>query len=184
MEARRLDRHWPVPSQRLGRSFPRSTLAPEPGSRRLCAGCHQGSKQVFPQARPEYKSILGFDIINRALDAFVNGLPHSPSRFSPDALSRTPFSQRSPPRPLCRRSSRWFGASSCEAAPGDLPHRQRNITSGCPIYIGSTLHVRGATFAALLGLAANFPGNYREAGVDKLEERVNPDEWVKPDPSG
>src|SRR5487761_593692 len=56
-----------------------------------------GQQAGFPQARPEYKSILGFDIINRALDAFVNGLPHSPSRFLPDALSRTPFPQRSPP---------------------------------------------------------------------------------------
>src|SRR5487761_1622060 len=49
-------RHWPVPSQRLGCSFPRSTLAPEPGSRRLCAGCHLGSKQVSPRLVPSTKA--------------------------------------------------------------------------------------------------------------------------------
>jgi hypothetical protein len=33
-----------------------------------------GQQAGFPQARPEYKSILGFDIVNRTLDAFINGL--------------------------------------------------------------------------------------------------------------
>ncbi len=38
--------------------------------------------------------------------------------------------------------------------------------------------------AALLGLAANYPGAYKEASVEKLKERVAPDEWAKPDPIG
>jgi hypothetical protein len=38
--------------------------------------------------------------------------------------------------------------------------------------------------AALLGLAANYPGDYKEVKVDKLRERVTPDEWTKPDPVG
>jgi hypothetical protein len=38
--------------------------------------------------------------------------------------------------------------------------------------------------AALLGLAANFPGDYKEASVAKLRERVTPEEWAKPDPIG
>jgi hypothetical protein len=37
-------------------------------------------------------------------------------------------------------------------------------------------------FAALMGLAANFPGAYKEASVKKLRERVQPEVWMKPDP--
>jgi hypothetical protein len=37
-------------------------LAPEPGSRRLYAGCRLGSKQVPSQAGPEAEELLGFDI--------------------------------------------------------------------------------------------------------------------------
>src|SRR5438552_14874089 len=43
----------PTPSQRhRGEAFPRSALAPEPGSRHLHAGHHQGSKQVSPWLLP------------------------------------------------------------------------------------------------------------------------------------
>ncbi|MBO0743653.1 MAG: hypothetical protein J2P43_01445, partial [Candidatus Dormibacteraeota bacterium] len=51
------------------RSFTRSTLAPEPGSRRLYAGCRLGSTTGLPQARPEAGCILGFDIGRLLLDA-------------------------------------------------------------------------------------------------------------------
>ncbi len=103
------------------RSFPRSALTTESGSRRLYVGCHLGSKQVSPRLVPSTKA--------SSVSASLRGLStrsstvyfRSRSQFLPDALSRTPFPQRSPPRPLCRRSSRWFGTSSCEAAPGDLP---------------------------------------------------------------
>src|SRR6266853_2732996 len=44
--------HRPSRSQCRGRSFPRSTLAPGPGSRRLYAGCRLGSKQVPPRLVP------------------------------------------------------------------------------------------------------------------------------------
>jgi hypothetical protein len=36
--------------------------------------------------------------------------------------------------------------------------------------------------AALLGLAAAFPGGYPEADPERLKERVESDEWVKTDP--
>jgi hypothetical protein len=36
--------------------------------------------------------------------------------------------------------------------------------------------------AALLGLAANFPAGYPEADPERLKERIDPDEWVKPEP--
>jgi len=32
-----------------------------------------GQQAGFPQACPEYKSILGFGTVTRALDAFING---------------------------------------------------------------------------------------------------------------
>ena len=38
--------------------------------------------------------------------------------------------------------------------------------------------------ATLLGLAANYPGDCKEVKVDRLRERVTPDEWTKPDPVG
>ncbi len=44
--------HRPSHSRCRGRSFPRSTLAPEPGSRRLYAGCRLGRKQVPPRLVP------------------------------------------------------------------------------------------------------------------------------------
>jgi hypothetical protein len=38
------------------------------------------------------------------------------------------------------------------------------------------------SLAAVAGLAANFPGKYREAGLEHLEQRVDKEEWFKPDP--
>jgi len=56
-----------------GCSFTRSTLAPEPGSRRLYAGCRLGSTTGLPQARPEATRFLGFDISDVSLDASSDG---------------------------------------------------------------------------------------------------------------
>src|SRR5487761_410246 len=115
------DQALTCPSQRQGRSFPRSTLTPESGSRRLYAGCHLGSKQVSPRLVPSTKaSSVSTSLIGLSTRSSTVHF-RSPSQFLPDALSRTPFPQRSPPRPLGRRSWRGFGASSCEAVPGDLP---------------------------------------------------------------
>lgn len=96
-----------------GRSFTRSTLAPEPGSCRLYAGCRPGSRAGLSQARPEATTFLGFDITHVLTTRHRRFTLVHLLRFSPDALYRTPFPQRSPPRPLSRRSLRWFGASPC-----------------------------------------------------------------------
>src|SRR5215472_13957756 len=45
-------RPWPARIAAPRRSFTRSTLAPEPGSRRLYAGCRLGSNQVAPKLVP------------------------------------------------------------------------------------------------------------------------------------
>src|SRR5215471_6205181 len=45
-------RSWPAHIAVPRRSFTRSTLAPEPGSRRLYAGCRLGSNQVAPKLVP------------------------------------------------------------------------------------------------------------------------------------
>jgi hypothetical protein len=142
-------RHWPVPLQRLGRSFPRSTLAPEPGSRRLCAGCHLGSKQVSPRLVPSTKpssvstSLIG--VSTRSSTVYLIRLPGSYLTPSHGRLFRN-----------AHHPGRCAGAAHGGLEPpparrprGTYPHRQRSITSGCPIYIGSTLHVRGASFALL-----------------------------------
>src|SRR6266513_4862715 len=53
----------PTPGRRhRGEAFPRSALAPEPGSRHLHAGHHQGSKQVSPWLFPGQQLDPGFDV--------------------------------------------------------------------------------------------------------------------------
>jgi len=47
-----------------GEAFPRSTPAPEPNSRHLHAGHHQGSKQVSPWLIPGQQLDPGFDVID------------------------------------------------------------------------------------------------------------------------
>src|SRR5713101_5496574 len=113
--------HRPSRSQCRGRSFPRSTLAPEPGSRRLYAGCRLGSKQVPPRLVPSRSAFSVAASLEVPLDASSAVHSRSPSRLTPDALLERLFPQRSPPRPWCRRSLRQFGTSACAAVPRGLP---------------------------------------------------------------
>src|SRR5487761_1558679 len=123
------------------------TLAPEPGSRRLCAGCHLGSKQVSPRLVPSTKA--------SSVSTSLIGLS---TRSSTVYLIRLPGSYLTPSHGRLFRNAhhpgRCAGAARGGLEPppgrrprGTYPHRQRSIATGCPIYIGSTLHVRGATFA-------------------------------------
>src|SRR5487761_493220 len=143
------DQALTCPSRRQRRSFPRSTLAPEPGSRRLCAGCHLGSKQVPPRLVPSTKA--------SSVSTSLIGLS---TRSSTVYLIRLPGSYLTPSHGRLFRNAhhpgRCAGAARGGLEPlpakrprGTYPHHQRSITSGCPIYIGSTLHVRGATSVAL-----------------------------------
>src|SRR5713101_5326671 len=78
--------HRPSRSQCRGRSFPRSTLAPEPGSRRLYAGCRLGSKQVPPRLVPSRSAFSVATSLEVPLDASSAVHSRSPSRPTPDAL--------------------------------------------------------------------------------------------------
>jgi hypothetical protein len=53
---------------------------------------------------------------------------------------------------------------------------------GTPAKVALLVGVLLFAAAALLGLAANFPGDYKEASVEKLRERVKSEVWSKPDP--
>ena len=55
---------------------------------------------------------------------------------------------------------------------------------GTPAKFALLVGVLLFAIAALLGLAANYPGDYKEVSVEKLKERVTVDEWTKPDPVG
>lgn len=52
---------------------------------------------------------------------------------------------------------------------------------GTPAKVALLIGVALFAFAALMGLAANFPGDYKEASVKKLRERVQSELWNKPD---
>jgi len=122
-------------------------LVPEPGSRRLYAGCRLGRQQAPPRLVPRPKAFS----VSTSLRAF-------------DASSTVHFRSSSPVhtwRPLTVAFSATLTTPAVVPAQlavvwsfplhgqlrGAYPHRQHGITSGRPIYIGSTLHVRGATFA-------------------------------------
>src|SRR4051794_1602296 len=49
--------------QYRGEAFPRSPPEPEPSSRHLCAGHHQGSRQVSPRLIPGQQLDPGFDVV-------------------------------------------------------------------------------------------------------------------------
>lgn len=55
---------------------------------------------------------------------------------------------------------------------------------GTPAKAALLIGVLLFAFAALMGLGANFPGDYKEPSVKKLRERVQPEAWTKPDPIG
>jgi hypothetical protein len=61
-------------------------------------------------------------------------------------------------------------------------NNQLHWNIGTPARVALLVGVGLFAVAALLGLAANYPGDYREAAVDRLENRVEPGEWHKPDP--
>ena len=66
--------HRPPPARCRGRSFPRSTLTPELGSRRLYAGCRLGSKQVPPRLVPSLSADSVLTSVKVILDASSAGL--------------------------------------------------------------------------------------------------------------
>src|SRR6266849_3249770 len=85
--------HRPSRSQCRGRSFPRSTLAPEPGSRRLYAGCRLGSKQVPPRlvpSRSAFSVATSLESLSTRLQRFtLVRLPGSHLTLSGSAFSAT-----------------------------------------------------------------------------------------------
>jgi hypothetical protein len=164
-------------------------LVPEPGSRRLYAGCRLGRKQAPPRLVPRPKAFS----VSTSLRAF-------------DASSTVHFRSSSPVltwRPLMVAFSATLTTPAVVPAQlavvwslplrgrlrGAYPHRQHGITSGRPIYIGSTLDVRGATFAPLHRSCAGsqpshtFPeqGGTRRSRQDSWEAAF---EFSLPEPSG
>jgi hypothetical protein len=127
-----------------GARFQRSAQEPEPGSRHLYAGRRLGGKQVAPRLLPRQttSSVL---TSSHTYDTFPVVHSRSPSWLLPAAFLGATFPQRSPPRPLCRRSLRWFGASPCRAAPAGLPPSpvQHRFRSTCLLH-RSSFHVRCA----------------------------------------
>ena len=108
-----------------------------------------GPQAGSPQACPETKSILGFDIVEgfrRVIDgslSFVFSSSHLAS-FTV-AFSATLTTPAIVPAQL-----RWFGASPCAGdSGGPTPIANMASLPVVPIYIGSTLDVRGATSAPL-----------------------------------
>src|SRR6266511_1526634 len=135
--------HRPPRSRCRGRSFPRSTLAPEPSSRRLYAGCRLGRKQVPPRLVPSRSAFSVVTSLEVPLDASSAVHSRSPSRLTPDALVERLFRNVHHP-------GRGAGAAcgSLEPPPsrrsrGAYPHRQRSIASGY-VY----LHGLPSTFVA------------------------------------
>src|SRR5204862_8204113 len=87
-----------------GEAFPSSTVEPEPRSRHLCAGHHQGSKQVSPWLIPGQQLDPGFDVID-TLSTVHQWFTHVRLLGSHLTPSRTPFLRRSPPRLIHRSNS-------------------------------------------------------------------------------
>src|SRR5215472_7280864 len=90
-------RPWPDRIAAPRRSFTRSTLAPEPGSRRLYAGCRLGSNQVAPKLvpRPVASSVstsLGASrrVIGGSLSSVFTGSHLTPSTGAFSATLTTP----------------------------------------------------------------------------------------------
>jgi hypothetical protein len=61
-------------------------------------------------------------------------------------------------------------------------NNQLHWNIGTPAKIALLVGVALFAIAGLLGLAANFPGGYKEADPEKLAERVKAEEWSKQEP--
>src|SRR5437870_4516358 len=110
------------------RSFARSTLAPEPGSRRLYAGCRLGSRQAPPRLVPRPKASSVSTSLVRLSTRHQRFTLVRLLRFSPDALSGRLFRNAHHP-------GRWAGAACgglepppAQATPGGRPP----ITNAAP----------------------------------------------------
>jgi hypothetical protein len=78
-------------------------------SRRICARPGFDANKIISTCHQRFASA-------RLLDPHLTGY-------------RPPYPQRSPPRPLSRRSLRWFAASPCRAtAEGPILHRRHSTT--------------------------------------------------------
>jgi hypothetical protein len=53
---------------------------------------------------------------------------------------------------------------------------------GTPAKVALLAGVALFAIAALLGLAANYPGDYKEVSIEKLRDRVKSEVWAVPDP--
>lgn len=128
--------HRPPRSQCRGRSFPRSTPSPEPGSRRLYAGCRLGSKQVPPRLVPSRSASSVPTSLEVPLDASPAVHSRSPSRLAPDALLERLFRNVHHPGHCAGAACGSLEPPPARRFRGAHPHRGRSIASGCPIYIG------------------------------------------------
>jgi hypothetical protein len=123
-----------------GRSFPRSTLAPEPGSCRLYAGCRLDSKQVPPRlvpSRSAFSVSASLVSLSTRLQRFALArLPGSHLALSWSAFSAT-FTT-----PTMSAGAACGGLEPPPARRfrGAHPHRQRSIASRYLIYIGYPPH--------------------------------------------
>src|SRR6266480_6930493 len=137
--------HRPPRSQSRGRSFPRSTSAPEPGSRRLYAGCRLGRKQVPPRLVPSRSAVsvsASLVSLSTRLQRFARArLPGSHLTLSWSAVSATFTTPAMVPAQLAAVwNLRLRGGSA-----GACPHRQRSIPSDYVYLHRLILHIRGTT---------------------------------------
>src|SRR5207302_2985125 len=79
-----------------------------------------GRSAGSPRTPPEAGHRPGSDVISH-LRHVLGGLLSFAFLAPTSPHSWCDFPQRSPPRPLCRRSLRWFETSPCRAIPADLP---------------------------------------------------------------
>jgi hypothetical protein len=101
---------------RRGDRFPRSVQEPGPRSRHLHAGHRLASQQAPARLIPGPQTIPGFDA-TRCLSTGHQWFAFARLRDPHLPRSRRDFSATLTTPALDRRSSRWFGASPCRAAP-------------------------------------------------------------------
>ena len=97
-------------------------------SRRLHAGRRSASQQAPSELHPRPTTGAWFWRRPYAFDTSSTVQSHSSYQRTPDGFS-PPFPQRSPPRPLCRGSLRWFGPRSCNPGPRGRPSSL--VQQGC-----------------------------------------------------
>src|SRR5215831_6264359 len=125
-------RPWPARIAAPRRSFTRSTLAPEPGSRRLYAGCRLGSAPGLPQAYPEASCILGCDIFRCLSTRHRRFTLVRLHRFTPDALYGRLFGNAHHPGRCAGAACRGLEPPPDRRPRGAYLHHQRSTLSGPP----------------------------------------------------